>query len=643
MLALLWLIPLLPLAGALALLGGGAHWPRRLVSIVGAGAVGLAALCALAVGGAFVAQVPPALGTVSPEAAAAQGHVYVQELWTWLQAGGVTLRFALYLDALSLVMTAVITVVGFLILLFSTDYMAGEEGYPRFMGYMNLFVGAMLVLVLADSLLLLYLGWEGVGLCSYLLIGFWHRDPANGLAARKAFVVTRLGDTAMLIGLVLLLTETGTLEIQKVMGAARTNWADGSGLATVAAALLLAGAVGKSAQLPLQVWLPDAMAGPTPTSALIHAATMVTAGVYLIARTHALFLCAPAVMLAVAIIGVVTCTLAGLSALAQVDIKRVLAYSTISQVGYMFLALGVGAWAAGVFHFMTHAFFKALLFLCAGLIVKCQHEERDILRMGGLRARQPLLFWTFLIGALSLADLPLVTAGFFSKDAILREVWASPAGGAWPWAFGLLATVVTSLYVFRLFFLVFLGEPRREATGAPGVRAALPCVALAVLAAVGGFVETPHALGNVTLFSDFLHTALPHAPGAPAAASAELALMLAAGGASVLGIALAFVLYRRDAARARRVARLPGAAFAARCWRSGWGFDRLYELVCVRPFLWVTDSLKRDDFDLFVRDIAAFNAACHRLLSRAQAGSIRWYVAGIGIGVVITMGIVLFL
>src|SRR4030095_3707566 len=285
------------------------------------------------------------------------------------------------------------------------------------------------------NLLLLYLGWEGVGLCSYLLIGFWYQDPANGLAARKAFIVTRVGDTAFAIGLFLLFTHLGTLQIQEVMQRAVQQWTLSSPLAIAAAALLLGGAVGKSAQLPLQTWLPDAMAGPTPVSALIHAATMVTAGVYLIARTHFLFSLAPPVQLAVAIIGTATMLLAGASALAQNDIKRILAYSTMSQIGYMFMALGVGAWSGAIFHLMTHAFFKALLFLSAGSVILALHHEQDIFKMGGLYKRLPIPFACMVIGSAALAALPL-TSGYYSKDAILLTSVEYPYGGPWFWAGG---------------------------------------------------------------------------------------------------------------------------------------------------------------------------------------------------------------
>ena len=329
---------------------------------------------------------------------------------------------AFYFDGLTLVMMSVITGVGFLIHLFSSEFMEHDNSYARYFAYLNMFVAAMLILVLADNLLLMYLGWEGVGTCSYLLVGFWYQHSANGRAARKAFIVTRIGDTAMAIGLLVLFTELGTLNIQDLVAAAQAKWQVGDVMPLLICVLLLAGAAGKSAQLPLHTWLPDAMAGPTPVSALIHAATMVTAGVYLIARTHGLFLLSPDAMTLVAIVGLLTSLMAAFTALAQHDIKRILAYSTISQIGYMFLALGVGAWTAGVFHLMTHAFFKALLFLGSGAIIHCLHHEHDIFKMGGLRSRMPVTFWSFLIGSAALAALPL-TSGFFSKDLILLQAY----------------------------------------------------------------------------------------------------------------------------------------------------------------------------------------------------------------------------
>src|SRR5690349_19977462 len=375
---------------------------RRAVSFIGVGSIAASTIISAIVTAAFISGPP-------------SGWAYDQVIWRWMSVSSFQADIGFYLDALSVVMVLVITFVAFLIHLYSTEYMAGDEGYSRFFAYMNLFVASMVTLVLADNLLLLYLGWEGVGLCSYLLIDFWYTDPANGRAARKAFIVTRVGDTSMVIGLFLIFQRLGTLNIQELMHRASLQWPVGAAVAIAAAALLLGGAVGKSAQLPLQTWLPDAMAGPTPTSALIHAATMVTAGVYLIARTHVIFDLAPLAQTWVGVIGAATLLIAGFSALTQSDLKRILAYSTISQIGYMFLALGVGAWSAAIFHFMIHAFFKALLFLGAGAVIHFLHHEHDIFKMGGLRNKLPVIFWTFLIGAGSLAALPFITAGFYSK------------------------------------------------------------------------------------------------------------------------------------------------------------------------------------------------------------------------------------
>src|SRR6185437_2938225 len=370
MLGLVWLIPALPLAGALILAIGGARLGRRVVAWIGVGSIALATIVAMLITWAFLAS-PPA------------GNNYTRVIWTWLAAGGFHAQIAFYLDALSVLMVLVVTFVSFLIHLYSAEFMIEDEGYSRFFCYMN------------------------------LLIAFWYTDPANGRAARKAFIVTRVGDSALIIGLFLLYHQLGTLDIQPLMQRAAEQWPVGSSVATAAALLLLGGAVGKSAQLPLQTWLPDAMACPTPTSALIHAATMVTAGVYLLARTHVLYSLSPVGQLAVAVVGAVTLLVAGCSALTQNDIKRVLAYSTVSQIGYMFLACGVGAWSAAIFHFMTHAFFKALLFLAAGVVIEALHHEHDIFKMGGLRKELPVAFWTFVIAGCSLAGLPLITAGFF--------------------------------------------------------------------------------------------------------------------------------------------------------------------------------------------------------------------------------------
>ncbi|MBZ0246718.1 MAG: NADH-quinone oxidoreductase subunit L, partial [Cyclobacteriaceae bacterium] len=430
---LVWLIPGLPFVGAVILIFGGTNLPRRLVPVVGAGSVGLSALMTLFIGFEFLTATPTA-------------QSYQQVVWNWIEASGFSVAFAFHLDVLSLVFIFVITFVGFLIHLYSAEFMASDEGYARFFAYLNLFVGFMLILVMADNLLLMYLGWEGVGLCSYLLIGFWYLDEKNGYAARKAFIITRVGDTAMVIGLFILFKTFGTLNIAGIQEQAPQLWVVGSSQATLIALLLLGGAVGKSAQLPLQTWLPDAMAGPSPVSALIHAATMVTAGVYIIARTHVIFELAPIALFTVGVIGALTLLIAGFSALTQYDLKRVLAYSTISQIGYMFLALGVGAWSSAIFHFMIHAFFKALLFLGAGAVIAAVHHEHDMFKMGGLRKKLPLVYWTFLIGAASLAALPFVTAGFYSKDQILWLSWASEKGNNWLFLAALIGAFITTVY-----------------------------------------------------------------------------------------------------------------------------------------------------------------------------------------------------
>ena len=496
MLGLLWLIPALPAAGFVALVLLNRRLSRSGAAWIGAGSVGLSALVALLVCGSFIAS-PPA------------GDAYHQVLWTWMDVAGFAPTIGFYLDAVSVLWVLVITFVGFLIHLYSTEHMEHDEGFTRFFMYLNLFVASMLVLVLADNLLLLYLGWEGVGLCSYLLISFWQKDPQNVYSGRKAFIVTRVGDTALIAGLFLLFTQLHTLQIQPMLAAAQHSFVPGSAVAVAAALLILGGAVGKSAQVPLQTWLPDAMAGPSPVSALIHAATMVTAGVYLIARTNVLFTLAPDARLIVAIVGTVTLLLAGFSALVQHDLKRALAYSTISQIGYMFLALGVSGWEAGVFHFMTHAFFKALLFLAAGVIIEALADEHDIFKMGGLARELPGVFWTFTIGAAALAALPFVTDGFYSKDLIIATSLGSVDGSLWFYVGSLVGAFVTALYSFRLVFLVFFGERHTEVSRRPRWRQLAPLYVLATLSIVAGFVWMPGWISGFHPLENFLNTALP--------------------------------------------------------------------------------------------------------------------------------------
>jgi NADH-quinone oxidoreductase subunit L len=500
----------------------------------------------------------------------------------------------------------------------------------------------MCVLVLADNLLFLYLGWEGVGLCSYLLIGFWYRDAANGLAARKAFVVTRVGDTAFTIALLLLFAALGTLDIPDLTQTAVQQWPVGSPLAIAATLLLLGGAVGKSAQLPLQTWLPDAMAGPTPVSALIHAATMVTAGVYLIARLHSLYELAPPVQTTVGVIGALTLLVAGFSALAQNDIKRVLAYSTISQIGYMFLALGVGAWSAAIFHFMTHAFFKALLFLSAGVVILSLHHEHDITKMGGLRTRLPVAFWSFLIGGASLAALPLVTAGFYSKDLILWQAWSLPRGSPALWVAGWVGALITGTYIFRVVFVAFFGEPRTEPGAQPGFRMRLPLMVLSVLSAIGGFVEVPRLLGDVHWLSTFLHPVLPAAEEA-SSSSAESIIELLAIAASLVSIYGAYLLFMRRREWSAQLARSAVGSPLRAFWHSGWGFDTLYDRLFVRPYVDTARANRNDFVDSFYSGLAMLCRSLYDGLSRTQDGLLRHYANGIALGAVLIVALALIL
>ena len=605
---LLWLIPVFPLLGFLVLFVTEGRLPKVAVALIGAGSVGVSALIAAIVALDFIDS---------------GGAPFAQRLWTWVDAGGFTPAFRLYLDGLSLVMVGVITGVGFLIHLYATGYMAQEEGYSRFFAYMNLFVFAMLMLVLGDNLLVLFLGWEGVGLCSYLLIGFFHKEPENGYAARKAFVVTRVGDTLMAIGLFLLFREFGTLEIQATLNVAQFSWAEGSTLCTAIALLLLGGAVGKSAQVPLQTWLPDAMAGPTPVSALIHAATMVTAGVYLVARMHDLYLLSPVAQFAVALVGLATLFIASFTALTQRDIKRILAYSTMSQIGYMFLALGVGAWSAAIFHLMTHAFFKALLFLSAGSVILALHHEQDIFKMGGLWKRLPVPFWCMAVGSAALAALPL-TSGFYSKDIILLTSFDYAHGGPWFWAFAAGAAFLTALYTARMIFIAFFGEMKTEPHDHSGANMWLPLVLLAALAIGGGWFGLA-PVGAV----------LPD--GGLEGEAHEGALVWITALIPILGVSLGYLIF---GGKQISVDGLVGSRFGDRLrrfWDGGWGFDALYDALVVRPFMAVARINKDDVVDLVYALTVVVARAMHRLTALTQTGRLRWYAANMALGLVLVL------
>ena len=442
-LAYLWILPLLPLLGAAANGIFGRGWTKGVVTRVALSSTTLAFLAALELVREFVALPPDQIP-------------WTKSYFTWISAGGFRADFALQVDQLTIIMLLVVTGVGWLIHIYSTGYMHDDPGYRRFFSYLNLFMFFMLLLVLAANYLLMFVGWEGVGLCSYLLIGFFFLKQSATNAGNKAFWVNRIGDFGFILGLLLILRTFGTLDFATVLPRAAAMPAEQAGVLTTIALLLFVGAAGKSAQLPLYVWLPDAMEGPTPVSALIHAATMVTAGVYMVARSHAIFLNAPVAMQVVAVIGCVTALFAATIGLVQTDIKKVLAYSTVSQLGYMFLACGVGAFSAGVFHLMTHAFFKGLLFLAAGSVIHAMGGEQDMRKMGGLRKKIPWTFWTMFMATLAIAGTPGFS-GFFSKDEILL---ATQRASTPLWALGVLTAGLTSFYMFRLLFLTFFGAQR---------------------------------------------------------------------------------------------------------------------------------------------------------------------------------------
>ncbi|AVQ85992.1 NADH-quinone oxidoreductase subunit L [Plesiomonas shigelloides] len=601
--SLLFLTILLPLLGYLLLAFSAGRWSENTSALIGVGSVGLSALLTAYIGYDFLALHPQ--------------NTYTQPLWTWMAVGDLQVNLSLYLDGLSLTMLSVVTGVGFFIHLFASWYMRGEEGYSRFFAYTNLFIASMLFLVLGNDLLFVYLGWEGVGLCSYLLIGFYYQQSKNGAAAMKAFIVTRVGDVFLAIGLFILYQQLGTLNIQMILTLAPEKMAAGSWPVTLAALMLLGGAVGKSAQLPLQTWLADAMAGPTPVSALIHAATMVTAGVYLIARTHVIFTLAPDVLYLVGFIGAVTLLLSGFAALVQTDIKRILAYSTMSQIGYMFLALGVSAWDAAIFHLMTHAFFKALLFLSAGAVIVACHHEQNIFRMGGLRKSLPLVYVCFLIGGGALSALPFITAGFYSKDEILWQALAS--GHPELLAAGLVGAVLTSIYTFRLIFVVFHGPVQTQAHAGHGLAYSVPLVVLALLSTfIGALIVPP------------LHGVLP--AGAEGELSAKHYLELISGLISIGGILIAAWLFLGERRWVSRMAQTAGGKTLVQIWLHAWGFDWLYDKVFVQPYLWLTRLLGGDPFNRTLNIVASAVRQANRLVVFTETGQLRWYATSVGFG-----------
>ena len=629
-----WLIPLIPAASSLLLILFGGRYPRKLVTLQ----ANLAVLSSFGLS---------LLSTIGLSKLGPGSLPVLKVLFPWIQSGAFQASLSLQFDPLSAVMALIVTGVGFLIHVYSAGYMAGERGYARYFAYLNLFTFAMLVLVMASNLLVMFVGWEGVGLCSYLLIGFWFEKPSASKAGQKAFLVNRVGDAGFILGLLFLILSVGSTEFQAV-NAAVLGGGLAPGLITTVALLLFVGACGKSAQIPLYVWLPDAMEGPTPVSALIHAATMVTAGVYMVCRMNILYSHSGAALQVVGWVGGVTALFAATMALTQTDIKRVLAYSTISQVGYMFIGCGVGAYAAGMFHLFTHAFFKSLLFLAAGSVIHALSGEQDMRRMGGLRKYLPRTYPAFLVGALAIAGVPFLS-GFFSKDAIISRAFAE--GRYALWALGLSTAVLTAFYVFRLIFVTFFGperltaEARKHLHESPPVMI-VPLIVLAGLAVVTGYVGLPSVFGlGLNKFFAFLSPVI--APGraeAAAGTGTEWLLILASVAAAAAGISLAYLFYQRNPrlpeALARRFPRLYGLV------RHNYYIDEAYGAILVNPLLKGSEAVY-ENFDLKIIDGAVNGSAAAassfgKLLSRFQTGLLKDYALVILAGIVLILGILLW-
>ncbi len=607
-------IVLFPLLGVMFNLFLGPRYGRRVVNWVSPGMILLAFCFAFA---AFV-QLP-------------DGGALVDTVYPWIYSGALHVDVALRVDPLSGVMIMVITGVGFLIHVYSVGYMAHDEDVVRYFIYLNLFTAAMLLLVLGDNILLLFVGWEGVGLCSYLLVGFWYTDNENASAGKKAFIVNRIGDAGFLLGLFLLFWSLGAHEVWTLTFSEIEANASvlPVGTVTIICLLFFVGAAGKSAQIPLYVWLPDAMAGPTPVSALIHAATMVTAGIYLIARMHFLYSLSPTTLAVVATVGAGTALFAATIALVQTDIKKVLAYSTVSQLGYMFLGLGVGAYAAGVFHVMTHAFFKALLFLGAGSVIHGMRDEQDITKMGGLRTKMPTTYGTFAVGCLAIAGFPFLS-GFFSKDLILEHAFGSPHGSSVLWIVGTVGAGLTAFYMFRLLFVTFWGENRADPEVAHHIHESpqamtIPLVVLAIFSLIGGYFTLPE------LLSPLYGHDHPHVP----ALVKYLPTILGLG-----GIGLAYRLYVQDPGLADRLSeRFSGLH---QLLLNKYYIDEIYEAIIVQPILAASDWLWKiwDTvvIDGLVNGTALVVQANGLLFRFWQTGNVQTYALSLSCGAIVILG-----
>ena len=625
------LIPLFPAIGFAVNLFFGRRISKGAVGFIACAAIGLSFLVSILVFSALL-EMP------------ASGRSVEKIIYPWILSGEFQANIGFLADPLSLVMMLVVSGVSLVIHIYSVGYMHDDPDFPRYFTYLNLFVFFMLVLVAANNFLLMFVGWEGVGLCSYFLIGFWYEKKSASDAGKKAFIVNRIGDFGFLVAIFLIFVTFGTVDFTRVFAAAPGKLEVGSALVTLITLLLFMGATGKSAQIPLYTWLPDAMEGPTPVSALIHAATMVTAGVYMVARCNALFILAPTSILIVAIIGAATAIFAASIGLAQNDIKRVLAYSTISQLGYMFLACGVGSFTAGIFHLMTHAFFKALLFLGAGSVMHAMAGELDMRKMGALKPHMPRTYWTFLIATLAIAGI-FPFAGFFSKDEILWK--ALTQGGLVFWLIGAVAAFMTATYMFRAVFMTFHGSSRVDPHVAhhlhesPGMMT-VPLMILAALSVVGGFIGFPIVEGW-NQFGEFL--APVFAKGLPAepahhAISFEVAMMLVSMAIAGLGIFLAYKMYIKDPRLPDQMAErypAPYSLIANKYW-----VDEIYDYVLVGPLVRFSVFLWRIIDDIFVdgavNGVAAVARGGSEILKRLQTGNIQGYALSILVGVVFLVG-----
>jgi NADH-quinone oxidoreductase subunit L len=645
MLEYLWIVPLLPLLGSAVNGLFGAKWPNKIVNTVAVGSTGLSFLCALEAVREFF------------EHYAQTQQPFRKEFFTWITAGNFRAGFDLQMDQLTVVMVLVVTGVGWLIHIYATGYMAHEGGYYRFFSYLNLFMFFMLILVLSANYVLLFVGWEGVGLASYLLVGFYFLKKSAADAGKKAFIVNRIGDFGFMLGMFLLFRTFGSLDFQAIFtnqqlaGWPHESWGQ-FGALTIACLLLFVGATGKSAQLPLYVWLPDAMEGPTPVSALIHAATMVTAGVYVVARSHILFQHSETASVVVAIVGCATAFFAATIGLVQTDIKKVLAYSTVSQLGYMFLACGVGAFTAGIFHLMTHAFFKALLFLAAGSVIHAMGGEQDMRKMGGLSSKIKYTCITMWTATLAIAGI-IPFAGFFSKDQILFGAFQID-GGKPLYAIGLLTALLTSFYMFRLIFLTFHGAPRYDEHKVHVHESPWnmlgPLVVLAVLSLIGGWVALPTIWGGPDYFANFLGPVLgaresTEAVGEAAAHNLEWILSGVAVATALIGLAIAYWMYLRQPKKADDLANSMKPIYATLL--NKYYVDELYAAVVVRPLVWLSTNVlwKAADvatIDGAVNGIAGGATAIGDGVRHTQSGNVRSYAVWVVVGAIVIVAVIFF-